>query len=78
MTADCKSCRFAEWERTAKGHINHRGYGKCRWVFPNIPVPTSMWKAGPGHLRGGNINRHYNFYTDCPTWEPKQPTEKLT
>lgn len=65
----CVNCRFAAWDRTAKGRLHPDGSGRCTWQMPEIKIPNAMYFHFPLKPSGGFIDRHDpERYTACPTW----------
>lgn len=73
----CVGCKYAEWERNAKGHLHPNGNGDCK-KETKIPIlPSSKhWSSGwPGvklKVCGGHINRREEFKEHCPCYEREE------
>jgi len=74
----CLNCKFAEWRRTANGRLHPDQTGRCRWVMPDIKIPSAFYWNGfigrkevPAPCGGGFIERDLP-HADCPTWEAKE------
>lgn len=71
---NCKdNCKFAKWDKTAKGRLSPSGDGECTWVMPQVTLPVSFYYTGHYYRAevpspsGGYINRRN--LKDCPAWE---------
>lgn len=68
----CLECKHADWQRTASGKLHPSGDGRCRWEYPEISLPVSMYFVSFGKgpsPSGGHINRRHEW-RDCPQFQP--------
>ncbi len=70
MIKNCRSCKWADWQRTKSGAINPHGYAECKW-----PVPT-VWPASRAYearhlMRPTSVFDHSRgeMRAPCTTWE---------
>ena len=66
-----RTCRFAEWQRTANGTIRRKHYGTCAFRVEWPPVPICLAFAP----RNDNCGIWWNNTTECPVWKPVGPQE---
>lgn len=65
----CLDCKFAEWKTTATGRLHPSGGGRCRWVYPDIRLPVSMYFfGGEQRASGGHISRR-DAWRQCPQFQ---------
>jgi hypothetical protein len=73
---DCRSCRFASWQRTKTGRLHPSREGRCTWEgWKDWEIPPAFYCIGLGTLgraAGGYITRQAP-YTACPCWEAMPP-----
>lgn len=70
----CLTCRWAEWKRTAAGHLHPDGTGHCTYKVVMPILPNAFYYVGTGRNipapTGGSIDRKHNPVESCPTrWE---------
>jgi len=83
--SDCNDCKFAEWQRTAKGRLHPSGNGKCTWKgWKEWKMPASFYYPSQANMRsvaapdGGYINRKTpHSASECSLFEPTPKPEKF-
>ena len=79
---DCRSCRFASWQRTKAGRLHPSQAGRCTWEgWKAWAIPSAfhfLWRNRdtPTRPDGGYITRSAP-HAACPCWEaipPDPPT----
>lgn len=66
----CVDCKFASWQRTTAGKINHKQPGRCGAV---LPVPTYLCCYEPINVPRGAIWPKYKG--QCDAFIPIETTE---
>lgn len=68
----CKTCRYAEWKKTATGRLSPTGDGMCAYdVWHPVPCSTFVYDYKDGVvIKGGFINRHRDI-NHCDVYEDK-------
>ena len=66
-----RTCRFAEWQRTAKGNIRRKCYGTCAFQVQWPPVPICLARPPCGDRTA----IWWNDRIECPVWKPTIPQE---
>lgn len=66
----CKTCKWADWERTPTGRISRKYVGSCLYPIPEPVLPTSVVRHSISKPYAGGIEP--NDGTKCPCWEKKQ------
>jgi hypothetical protein len=70
----CIDCKLADWKRTANGRLHPSGDGRCRWQYPDIRIPVSMYFiGGMSEPSGGFINRK-DEWKQCPRYQKVEAT----
>ena len=78
---DCKSCKFAEWEKTATNRLSPTGRGRCKWEkvvrMPISSSPRAGNDSGTAVMCGGTLWRNEEPFKSgpCPTFQPKAHNE---
>jgi hypothetical protein len=63
----CLDCKYAVWDRTAKGRLHPSGEGKCTYPYKVPELPKSMYWIGgiPPSQCGGYISRKKELKDHC-------------
>lgn len=69
----CRTCRYAEFARTATGRIKRGEPGKCRYPKPELPVLPAAAET-LSRIQYGWI---WPRFDDCRVWAAKEPEEKM-
>ena len=75
---DCRSCRFASWQRTKTGRLHPSQSGRCTWEgWKAWAIPSAFYFFGgnrdtPTRPSGGYLTRSAP-HADCPLWEAMPP-----
>ena len=75
---NCTGCKYANWDRTAKGRLHPSGTGKCDYPWAMPPLPNSMNWYGYGREPKPSypgIERHRDYKTDCPYYTKEEKTK---
>jgi len=75
----CLTCSLADWDTTSTGRLHSNGEGRCKWSFPDIPMPAVFYYGSGTRTRptayGGAITRlfwpHNKPITACELYERK-------
>jgi len=38
----CKTCRYAIWQRSDKGHVLYSRAGRCGYIIPKVKLPSGI------------------------------------
>lgn len=71
----CRTCHWAKWTLTPKGHVSRKFAGHCDYVVPDQPVPVTIWDEGMNKPKPTlNTHRHVWWHWDieCPCWKAKE------
>lgn len=73
---NCRSCKWANWARTASGRISPNGYSTCDYPMPE-KMPAARLDLTRQMARRVSVARHgVNDAMDCHTFEKLPPKEK--
>lgn len=67
----CKTCRWAQWERTATGRMSYKNAGHCLYVVQMPPLPHSVTGAYGYQKEFPRSRIHADMGAGCPTWEER-------
>jgi len=68
MIKNCRSCRWAEWEKTAAGRRDFGLYTRCSY-----PIEIKILPASRRHLRNAltanvSVEEYENKEINCEAW----------
>ena len=81
--ADCTNCKFASWQRTAKGTLHPSGEGRCTWQgWTKWKLPAAFYYTSNRDMRsvptprGGQINRRTPIKaSECQLFQPAKEVQ---
>ena len=69
MSGECKTCKYAVWQLTAKGNPKRTVPGRC--TYPTEQIEEDLNARLPSCC--GYVRLHvvaiWRDYKDCPVWE---------
>ena len=65
---NCRSCKWAEWGKTASGRKTFGNYAACTYPV-NVTLPASRREAILLLKKGMGVAEYKNVPLDCKTWE---------
>lgn len=71
MTQSCKTCRFAEWERSKAGRRQFQYAGTCLFQVPETPLPDCITNSY-GYRQHSRMKIWGDMGQNCPCYEKEQ------
>lgn len=71
----CRTCRWAEWEKTPTGRVKRSEAGHCVVEIPGMSLPVCCTPEECEKVSAGRFHKTgiwWDYEKECPFWEGKE------